>query len=176
MRKRKFKNTKILCVGDIILDSYVYGDVGRISPEAPIPILKSHDERYILGGAGNVARNICGGGGYCHLLSIVGKDINGSTLKDLIKKEKRLTSDLIIDKAKITTKKKRYISGQQQILRVDEEDTSDINEEIERKIFEKFKELIAKYDIIVLSDYNKGLLKESLIQKMIVYSKRKKKK
>ena len=176
MSKKKFKNTRILCVGDIILDSYVHGDVERISPEAPIPILKSYDERFILGGAGNVARNICAGGGYCHLLSLVGKDIYSSILKDLIKKEKRLTSDLIIDKTKITTKKKRYVSGQQQILRVDEENTLDINEEIERKIFEKFKVLITKYDLVVLSDYNKGLLKESLIQKMIVYAKRKEKK
>ena len=111
MSKKKFKNTRILCVGDIILDSYVYGDVERISPEAPIPILKSYDERFILGGAGNVARNICAGGGYCHLLSLVGKDMYSSILKDLIKKEKRLTSDLIIDKTKITTKKKRYISS-----------------------------------------------------------------
>ena len=176
MSKKKFKNTRILCVGDIILDSYVYGDVERISPEAPIPILKSYDERFILGGAGNVARNICAGGGYCHLLSLVGKDMYSSILKDLIKKEKRLSSDLIIDKTKITTKKKRYISGQQQILRVDEEDILDINEEIERKIFEKFKVLIINHDLLVLSDYNKGLLKESLIQKMIVYAKRKEKK
>ena len=176
MNKKEFRNTKILCVGDIILDSYVFGKVGRISPEAPIPILKSLDERFVLGGAGNVARNICAGGGCCHLLSLVGKDQYALTLKELVKKENRLTSDLIIDPTKSTTKKKRYISGQQQILRVDEEDTSDISEKIEVKVLQKFKTLISKYDLLVLSDYNKGLLKESLIQKMIVLANKKRKK
>ena len=89
---------KILCVGDIILDHYVHGDIDRISPEAPIPILKANDRNYnILGGCGNVARNICSANNRCHLISVVGNDDDGLRLKEIIKNIKNLTSNLIVD-------------------------------------------------------------------------------
>ena len=81
------ESEKILCVGDLILDHYVHGDIDRISPEAPIPILKANDRNYnILGGCGNVARNICSANNKCHLISIVGNDDDGLRLKEIIKK------------------------------------------------------------------------------------------
>ena len=116
------ESCKIICLGDIILDTYCDGLVERISPEAPIPILKvENDKKKDLGGSGNVARNITAAGNKCHLISIVGDDNNGKILKELCKKTKNLTFDLIVDKSRITTKKQRFVSESQQILRVDSE-------------------------------------------------------
>ena len=171
-----FKNVKILCVGDIILDSYAKGNVEKVSPEAPIPVFKFENENYVLGGAGNVARNICSGGGACNLICVAGNDNEASILKGLAKEIKYLSVDLVIDKKRVTTKKKRYVAGQQQILRVDEEITKDVDFLIEKKILKKFNSLIKNVDIVVLSDYNKGLLTESLTQKLIQQAQKFKKK
>lgn len=162
-----FSKLKILCVGDIILDSYVTGNVQRVSPEAPIPIFDKKSERFVLGGAGNVARNISSGGGSCHLISLVGKDDRHETLRKLIKLEKNITVSLIQDSNRSTTKKTRFISSQQQLLRVDEESVNKINEDIEEKLFTKIKKVLPKSDLIVISDYAKGLLTDSITRKIL---------
>ena len=159
---------KVLCVGDIILDCYSDGRVERISPEAPIPILKlSKYNKKVLGGSGNVARNICAAETKCHLISVVGDDIESKTIISLCKKEKHLSFDLIVDKGRCTTKKHRFVSGNQQILRVDNEDVNSVNENIERKIIEKFTKNIKNSNVVVISDYQKGLLTKKLIAKLI---------
>jgi len=159
---------KILCVGDLILDHYVHGNIDRISPEAPIPVLKANDRNYnILGGCGNVARNICSANSKCHLISIVGNDDDGLKIKDLIKDIKNLTFNLIIDKNRCTTKKTRYVCENQQILRVDNEIENPISKVLETKIIKLLKNKINDYDVIVLSDYNKGVLTDTLIKKII---------
>ena len=124
---RNFSDLNILCIGDIILDSYIHGKVNRISPEAPIPIFKYESERFVLGGAGNVARNVVSGGGLCTLISVVGDDKEQKVLKKLIRETKNLKAELIFSNRK-TSLKQRYISGQQQILRVDNESTKDIGQ------------------------------------------------
>ena len=125
---------KILCVGDLILDHYVHGNIDRISPEAPIPILKADDRNYnILGGCGNVARNICSANNKCHLISVIGNDDDGLKLKKITKKIKNITSNLIVDKDRCTTKKTRYVCENQQILRVDKEMENPISTAIELK-------------------------------------------
>ena len=91
---KPFSKSKILCIGDIILDSYIQGNIERISPEAPIPIFKLGTESYVLGGAGNVARNVTAGGGECHLISVVGNDSDNKILGKLIKNEKDLEETL----------------------------------------------------------------------------------
>ena len=129
------ESEKILCVGDLILDHYVHGDIDRISPEAPIPVLKANDRNYnILGGCGNVARNICSANNKCHLISIVGNDDDGLRLKEIIKKIKNLTSNLIVDPVRCTTKKTRYVCENQQILRVDKEIENPISTALELRI------------------------------------------
>tara|TARA_B100000989_G_scaffold298537_1_gene288329 strand:+ start:42 stop:1487 length:1446 start_codon:yes stop_codon:yes gene_type:complete len=174
-KNSRFRNVKILCVGDVILDSYVHGDVERISPEAPIPILKIIKESFVLGGAGNVARNICSGGGSCYLISVVGDDINYKILKRLSKNEKRLTANFFIEKGLMTTKKQRYISGQQQILRVDLEENIKLKSSLKKKILDCFKTQLKDSDLVILSDYNKGLLSQDLVEEMIKISKELKK-
>lgn len=161
-------NGKVLCVGDLILDHYVHGNIDRISPEAPIPVLKADDKNYdILGGCGNVARNICSANSRCHLISIVGNDNDGLKIREIIKEIKNLTFNLIIDKNRCTTKKTRYVCENQQILRVDNEIESPISEVLETKIIKLLKNKINDYDVIVLSDYNKGVLTDTLIKKII---------
>tara|TARA_E500000178_G_scaffold354260_1_gene422645 strand:- start:1760 stop:3190 length:1431 start_codon:yes stop_codon:yes gene_type:complete len=162
-----FSKSKILCIGDVILDSYVIGDVDRISPEAPIPIFKFGSERFVLGGAANVARNIISGGAKCTLLSVIGKDQAGKTIRKLIGTHKKLTPKLVEDASRITTKKTRFMSGQQQILRVDEEKKNEISNTIEKKVFSTFKQIINDFDIVVISDYDKGILTSNILQKII---------
>ena len=161
-------NGKVLCVGDLILDHYVHGNIDRISPEAPIPVLKADDKNYdILGGCGNVARNICSANNKCHLISIVGNDDDGLKIKEIIKEIKNLSFNLIIDKNRCTTKKTRYVCENQQILRVDNEMESPISKVLETKIIKLLKNKINDYNVIVLSDYNKGVLTDTLIKKII---------
>ena len=134
------KKGKVLCIGDIILDSYSHGEVRRISPEAPIPVLKINNNKYeVLGGCGNVARNICAAGSNCHLISIAGDDEESKVLKKLLSDSRNLSFTLIIDKDRCTTKKIRFVSENQQILRVDRELTNPINKKVELKIFQSFK-------------------------------------
>ena len=171
----QFSKSKILCIGDIILDSYEFGAVKKISPEAPIPIFKSLNESYVLGGAGNVARNISSGGANCHILSVIGDDLNGKIIRKKISEIPKLKSNLIIEKNRKTTKKKRFISDNQQVLRVDEEVNDKITSETEKKLLSIFKEVVSKFDVIILSDYDKGVLTEKLIQDIIKLSKKRNK-
>ena len=166
------ESERILCVGDLILDHYVHGVIDRISPEAPIPILKANDRNYnILGGCGNVARNICSANNKCHLISIVGNDDDGLRLKEIIKKIKNLTSNLIVDPVRCTTKKTRYVCENQQILRVDKEIENPISTALELRIIKLLNKKINDCNVIVLSDYNKGVLTNNLIKKIIRIAK-----
>ena len=167
---------EILCLGDIILDTYCEGLVERISPEAPIPILKvESDKKKDLGGSGNVARNITAAGNKCHLISIVGNDNNAKILRELCKATKDLTFDLIVDKTRCTTKKQRFVSGNHQILRVDSESREYISNEVEDNIFDKFLKNLKYVNVVIISDYKKGMLTKSLLKKIIRTCRAKKK-
>ncbi|MAZ46407.1 MAG: bifunctional heptose 7-phosphate kinase/heptose 1-phosphate adenyltransferase [Rickettsiales bacterium] len=159
---------EILCLGDVILDTYCEGLVERISPEAPIPILKVQSNRKKdLGGSGNVARNITAAGSKCHLISIVGNDNNAKLLKELCKKTNYLSFEFIVDKTRCTTVKQRFVSGNQQILRVDTESKEYISNRIENDIFEKFLKKIKNVNVVIISDYKKGMFTKSLLKKII---------
>ena len=167
-----FSKAKVLCIGDLILDCYAVGGVEKISPEAPIPILKLNKKEYILGGAGNVARNISAGGGYCFLLSVIGKDNAEKKLIKLLGIEKNIEPLIVKDPKRPTTIKTRFVSGSQQILRVDDEINKDINQEMEIKVFRLFKKKIRECDIVIISDYSKGLLTDNLLKLVIKESKK----
>ena len=161
------KNCKILCIGDLILDEYVYGDVNRISPEAPVPIILIKKRNLVLGGAGNVAKNIADLGGHVNLICTIGNDEISKKAKKLINKEKNLTlSSFKIDGFKLPIKT-RFINKSNQLLRTDEENIIRIDSEIQQKIVKKIKSIISNYDLIVLSDYCKGTLNNSFIRKII---------
>lgn len=147
---------KILVAGDIILDTYTYGKVDRISPEAPVIVLKKHKEENRLGGAANVALNLKMLGAHVKLIGSIGKDSNAKNVKKLLKSFE-IESFLSESERMVTIHKNRFVSDQQQIIRVDIEDKKTIEED--KKFFYKiFFSTFKEYDIIIFSDYNKGTL------------------
>ncbi len=163
---KSFKNYKILIIGDVMLDNFVYGQVDRISPEGPIPILKYSHQKMMAGGAGNVAANIISLGGQAHLISCVGKDNKAEDLKNQLKAE-HISAYLAKDEKRPTTEKTRYIARGQQLLRLDNELAMPISSDIEKELFEEVKQVIEDFDVILLSDYAKGVLTASFSQKII---------
>ena len=161
-----FKRARILVVGDVMLDRYWFGDVSRISPEAPVPIVKVErtDER--PGGAANVARNAAALGSKVSLLSVVGDDEAGERLRSLLKAEK-VRANLLCDASIRTTVKLRVIGRQQQLLRVDFE-TPPSHEVLLGKLAD-YRAMLSRCDLVVLSDYGKGGLLH--IQEMIAAAK-----
>lgn len=166
-----FKNQKILLIGDIMLDRFVYGGVSRISPEGPIPILSATREDTMLGGAGNVFANLQGMGCDTTLICMIGTDVAATDLLDIIK-EHRGNADTIIQSAeKPTMLKTRFLSQNQQLLRVDHENASTVSQDIQDKIYEHAQAHIKDVKVLILSDYGKGLLTTALIQKLIQLAK-----
>lgn len=158
-----------LVIGDVMLDKYIFGEVNRISPEAPVPIVEKKSESFRMGGASNVAANLIGLGIKTVLSGVVGKDQNGETLKKLLKKN-NINQQGLIKSSLSTTTKTRIIAGHQQIVRVDDED---INISISANHMKKILNLIIKKpSIVVLSDYAKGFLTENLTQKIIKQAKK----
>jgi rfaE bifunctional protein kinase chain/domain len=158
---KKFHSKKIIVIGDIILDHYIFGDVERISPEAPVPVVEVKNEKYLLGGAGNISLNIKSMGGDVILISATGKDKNGKFLKNLLKKEK--INSFILERDIPTIVKTRVIAKNQQILRIDRERIKKLNKKDEEKIKKIILKEIEKTEIIVVSDYGKGFITESII-------------
>ncbi|MBI5206788.1 MAG: D-glycero-beta-D-manno-heptose-7-phosphate kinase [Candidatus Firestonebacteria bacterium] len=162
-----FKNKQIAIVGDIMLDEYYWGKVSRISPEAPVPVVKYISKSDILGGASNVANNVIALGGKPLLIGVVGEDDYGKRFISLIKERGLNSSGLIVDSKRPTTVKTRIIAHQQQMLRIDREDTEIINSSIRKKIIEKIKKNIKKLDGVVISDYAKGIISTELLSELI---------
>jgi len=168
----RLRRARVICVGDVMLDRFVYGSVDRISPEAPIPVLKIERELVVLGGAGNVVRNLVSLGAECCFLSVVGDDSAGRQLTSLIGREQRVEPHLLVEKNRTTTIKTRLIAGNQQMLRADREMVAPIRAEIATDLLQRATEALAEQDdagkILVLSDYGKGVLQADLVRKLIV--------
>ena len=164
---RAFRRARVLVVGDVMLDRYWFGDVSRISPEAPVPVVKVDRSEDRPGGAANVARNAAALGARVTLLSVVGQDEPGRRLRQLLREEK-ITARLHYDRSIDTTVKLRVIGRQQQLLRIDFETTP--SHEILRTKLSDYARLIAACDVVVLSDYGKGGLVH--ISRMIALARR----
>lgn len=156
----------ILVVGDIILDQYIYGDVNRISPEAPIPVVHVKGNKYVLGGAANVAGNICGYYFKPYLCGRIGNDIAGKKVKKLLE-NKQIRFIGIETDDECTTLKTRVTGMNQQIVRIDEEELNPVTDEQEELLLNQIKNVMHEVKIIVLSDYNKGVCTESFCKKLI---------
>lgn len=148
---------RVLVVGDLMLDAYLFGDADRISPEAPVPVVRIEEERHLLGGAGNVARNIAALGGRATLLGVTGDDREASILRSLVEQE-GINPCLVPVKSRPTTVKTRVMARRQQMLRLDREDASPLPEEALRVVLSRFDDMIEEHDIIILSDYAKGIV------------------
>jgi len=162
-----FKGRKVCVIGDLMLDKYIYGEVERISPEAPIPVVKISSELFTPGGAGNVANNIATLGGLAYIVGIVGKDKPGDQLLLEFNNRYINTEGIILDEAKTTIEKMRIIARGQHMIRVDREDGRYVNKTQENKILKFIKTNIEYFDILVVSDYAKGLITRSLSLKLI---------
>lgn len=168
-----FSSLKIGVIGDVMLDSYLWGNVDRISPEAPVPIILLHKKDQRIGGAGNVALNCVSLDASVSVLSVIGNDANGQTLKILLDGNNIDTSYLIQSKERITTNKTRVISKNQQMMRLDEETTNDLTPSEESLLLESIKKYIESEspNVIILEDYNKGILTERIISEVIMLCK-----
>jgi D-glycero-beta-D-manno-heptose-7-phosphate kinase len=164
-----FSSLKVGVIGDVMLDTYMWGKVDRISPEAPVPIVTLHHKEYRIGGAGNVALNCKSLGAMVSLLSVTGNDTEGSLLTELLDSSNIDTSYMIKSKDRITTNKTRIISRNQQMMRVDEEMTADLDKKDEKVVLDKVQAYIssAHPDIIIFEDYNKGVLTEKIIKEVM---------
>jgi D-beta-D-heptose 7-phosphate kinase / D-beta-D-heptose 1-phosphate adenosyltransferase len=163
----QLSNARIMVLGDLMLDRFVYGEVSRISPEGPVPVLKSIDMRSVLGGAGNVVRNIVALGAKAYLISLIGADSEGLQLMDIVSNLRLPDSMLIVEPNRKTTVKTRFIASQQQLLRVDNEIVSHLEEESFQKVLEAFCKFIKPCDVVILSDYGKGFLSPNLLRRII---------
>jgi rfaE bifunctional protein kinase chain/domain len=170
-----FNDLNVLIVGDVMIDSYMWGHVNRISPEAPVPIVAVDKKEDRLGGAANVALNIQAMGATPVLCAVVGADKNGNLFSDLLKKQKISTQAIIKSKQRITTVKTRIIGNNHQMLRVDEEINTPLNKKEAADILATIKKLIAtqKIDVIIFEDYDKGCLTPEVIKGILSYASKK---
>ena len=169
--KKHFENANVLCIGDVMIDRFVYGKVDRISPESPVPVLQIQRNFTVLGGAGNVARNILSLGARCHLLTVSGDDTIADELASLFLQENKLNAFVIRDIMRSTTCKTRFVSNGQQMLRVDDEVTSPISETIQSQLIEEFTRVLSIAKVVILSDYAKGIFSEDFCQILIQIAK-----
>ena len=155
-----------MIVGDLMLDHYMMGDVERISPEAPVPVVRVEKESSLLGGAGNVARNIVSLGGEALLVSAVGTDEDGEKL-DKLCRDAGIRTKLIRDPVRPTTKKTRIIAANQQVVRVDQELAVPLQRDETRELIDYLRGVIAEHPVVILSDYGKGFICEEFMKRFM---------
>ncbi len=165
--KSAFAGKRIAVIGDMMLDGYFWGEVKRISPEAPVPVVEIEKEFNRFGGAANVALNIKTLNAIPFPIGVIGKDNEGEMFASLMNEAGVSNDGIIIDESRPTTSKTRVIANNQHVVRIDKESKKDVDEEVENKIFETFASNVKNFDAVILQDYNKGVLTESLIKKII---------
>ncbi|MFP5449159.1 MAG: D-glycero-beta-D-manno-heptose 1-phosphate adenylyltransferase [Alphaproteobacteria bacterium] len=154
---------RVACVGDLMIDRFVYGEVTRVSPEAPIPVLARERELVMLGAAGNVARNVAALGGHVCLVGLVGGDNEGHEALRLVAAEAGVEGFVVTDAARPTTLKTRFVSGGQQLLRVDNEVAIPAQGDVEERLVRTVRDIAADVGLILLSDYGKGVVTPAVI-------------
>jgi D-beta-D-heptose 7-phosphate kinase/D-beta-D-heptose 1-phosphate adenosyltransferase len=160
----KFSSCRILVVGDVIMDEFLWGRVERISPEAPVPVVQVEEESLVLGGAGNVVNNIISLGGQALLCGVIGKDAMGKELIHMLQEMNSPTHGLVVEDRRPTTIKTRVVAHSQQVVRVDREESEPVTEASIERIITTVKEQIGSIDAIVVSDYGKGVVAQGLME------------
>ena len=163
-----FNDIKVGVVGDVMLDTYWWGHVERISPEAPVPVVALDKKEYRIGGAGNVALNLASLGAPVHIFSVIGNDDDANILQPLLEQHNIRTKYLLKSRDRITTNKSRIISRNQQMMRLDSEITRDLGSADEKVLIDQVADYIKKEKpkVIIFEDYNKGVLTERVIREL----------
>ena len=155
---------RVACVGDLMVDRFIYGEVNRVSAEAPIPVLARSHELAMLGAAGNVARNVAALGGLAPLVGVVGGDPEAHEASRLVQAEEGVEGFLVTDADRPTTLKTRFVSGGQQLLRVDLENTEPVSGDVERRLVRTIRDAAHGAGVILVSDYGKGVVTPAIIE------------
>lgn len=161
-----FNTLRVLVIGDVMLDSYVWGKVERISPEAPVPVVNVSNREYRLGGAGNVLLNVQALGAEAIVCTVIGTDSSGDLLEKSLREKGLNCEGLIRSKDRITTIKERIIAGTQQVVRIDTETDKPVSDEEKDRLVSKAKELIPSCNVIIFEDYDKGVLTAESIKEI----------
>jgi len=162
-----FRNARVLVAGDIMLDRYIWGHVTRISPEAPVPVVAKARETQTAGGAANVALNVLSLGGHAGIVGVLGGDAAGGSLRELLEQAGLGTQGLVAEAERRSTVKTRIIAHSQHVVRLDEESAGNILPETEASLLRYIHERLAQCDVVVLSDYAKGVLTNTLVKEVI---------
>jgi len=172
LEKIDFANLRVLVIGDVMLDHYLFGQIHRISPEAPVPIVDIEYEESRLGGAANVALNLYELGAKPTLMSVLGDDKGGKAIFELLKKHHIHHDYIITSQSRTTAVKTRIFDDERQVVRFDKEDDSDLSSELEAQLINDFNEVIksVKFHAIILQDYNKGVLTKKFIKHILLQS------
>ncbi len=171
----KFGALQVGVIGDLILDSYIWGDANRISPEAPVPVVHVKRRNHALGGAANVINNICCLGAKCRAYGVVGNDRNGEELVAMAAELGSAVDGVIVDEERCTTVKTRLLAGAQQVVRIDEENVHPLSDEIRSALIEKVKQDIDAGLLhgLIFEDYAKGVLNRDMVQELADYARSK---
>ncbi|RKY83133.1 D-glycero-beta-D-manno-heptose-7-phosphate kinase [candidate division KSB1 bacterium] len=165
-----FSGKKILVIGDLMVDQYIFGEATRLSPEAPVPVVDVESVEYRLGGAANTINNIVSLGGKVYAVGVIGGDENGRWLIKELRRKGVTVSDIVVDPQRPTTTKTRVMAGHHQIVRFDRESKEEINPSLTDKIVHSLKDRINNVDCIAISDYDKGLINVKLINSVVKLS------
>jgi len=170
-----FKSAKVLVIGDLILDEFIWGDVSRISPEAPVPVVWVKSESFMPGGASNVANNLSSMGACTYLVGVIGRDERGAILKGELEQKGIDTSGIVVDESRPTTLKTRVVAHHQQVVRIDKEKLGGLSDELIGRIISNTKNIINEVDAIIIEDYGKGVITPKLLKEIVPFAKARKK-
>jgi D-beta-D-heptose 7-phosphate kinase/D-beta-D-heptose 1-phosphate adenosyltransferase len=166
-----FKGKRVLVLGDVMLDTFTWGEVNRISPEAPVPVVEVVRETHRPGGSANVAANIGALGGYPLTVAVIGQDAPAGELRSIFERD-GLEASLLVEDSRITTLKTRIIANNQQVVRADREDRSALSDRVNRTLVERFLEALPQVEAIVVSDYDKGVVNSHVLGEVLPAAER----
>ncbi|MCK5098412.1 MAG: D-glycero-beta-D-manno-heptose-7-phosphate kinase [Desulfobacteraceae bacterium] len=169
---KKFSKLKVLVIGDLMIDEYVWGSVDRISPEAPVPVVSVKNTTFTLGGAGNVVNNLVSMGAQVSVVGTAGTGETGKMLIKKLKESKVKTQGVIKESYRPTTRKTRIIASNQQMLRIDNEKTKDIDSTTLNKLKQILSKSIKLVDLVIISDYAKGLITKKIVEFVVQSAKK----
>jgi D-beta-D-heptose 7-phosphate kinase/D-beta-D-heptose 1-phosphate adenosyltransferase len=168
---REFKKKKILVIGDLILDRYIWGKVNRISPEAPVPVVEVTDENFLLGGASNVANNIVALGGRATIVGVAGNDIAGGIMMKMLEERGIQYGGVFWSSTRPTATKTRIIAHNQQVVRFDRENKDKVDGKVLKGLIEYIRNATPNHDAVIISDYKKGVISSELVREVLKHSR-----